>query len=240
VPEDARLRKNVVMAAGLVVMAALCVAVILLAGSRPEEASTTSAPEESGQEGNGSDQPPAREPTMIGGRRVLTEREALVQDARWYARDMGVPLKEAIRRLQMQDDSLPSDLEREIKQREPDAFAGLWLRHKPDYGVTVAFAGDPERAVEIATPLVEGTQWEGTVNVKRVEASMKELNAARAEAQNIVDRLGISRISSDLNVSKNRAEFYVPDKAKFERRLDASGLELPEHVAIIENLFRPE
>ena len=238
-PEDARLRKIVVMAAGLVVIAALCVAVILLAGSRPEEASKTSAPEESGQEGNRSDQAPAREPTMIGGRRVLTEREALVQDARWYARDMDVPLKEAIRRLQMQDDTLRSDLEREIKQREPDAFADLWLRHKPDYGVTVAFAGDPERAVEIATPLVEGTQWEGTVNVKRVEASMKELNAARAEAEKIIDRLGISRVSSDLNVFKNRAEFYVPDNTKFERRLDASGLKLPEHVAVIEGLSRP-
>ena len=238
-PEDARLRKIVVMAAGLVVIAALCVAVILLAGSRPEEASKTSAPEESGQEGNRSDQAPAREPTMIGGRRVLTEREALVQDARWYARDMDVPLKEAIRRLQMQDDTLPSDLEREIKQREPDAFADLWLRHKPDYGVTVAFAGDPERAVEIATPLVEGTHWEGTVNVKRVEASMRELNAARAEAEKIIDRLGISRVSSDLNVFKNRAEFYVPDNTKFERRLDASGLKLPEHVAVIEGLSRP-
>lgn len=88
-PEDARLRKIVVMAAGLVVIAALCVAVILLAGSRPEEASKTSAPEESGQEGNGSDQAPAREPTMIGGRRVLTEREALVKDARWLCQRHG-------------------------------------------------------------------------------------------------------------------------------------------------------
>ena len=238
-PEDARLRKIVVTASGLIVVAALCVAVILLAGSRPEEASKTSAPEESGQEGNGSeDQAPAREPTMIGGHRVLTEREALVQDARWYARDMGVPLKEAIRRLQMQDDTLPSDLEREIKQREPDAFAGLWLRHKPDYGITVAFAGDPEKAVEIATPLVEGTQWEGTVNVKRVEASMKELNAARAETEKIFDRLKMAHDSGE-NVFKNRIEFGVADKEKFQRRIRALGLELPDHVIVNEGMARP-
>jgi hypothetical protein len=82
-------------------------------------------------------------------------------------------------------------------------------------------------------PFVAGTQWEGTVNVMRVEAFIKELNATRAEAQNIVDRLGIRRISTDLNVFKTRAEFYVPDRAKFERRLAASGLKLPEHRAIM-------
>ncbi len=237
-PEDARLGKTVVMAAGLIVIATLCVAAILLAGSRPEDASKSPASEESGQEGNRSGQTPAREPTMIGGHRVLTEREALVQDARWYARDMDVPLKEAIRRLQMQDDTLPSDLEREVKQREPDAFAGLWLRHKPDYGITVAFAGDPERAVEIATPLVEGTRWEGTVNVKRVEASMKELNAARAETEKIFDRLKMVHDSGE-NVFKNRIEFGVADKAMFQRRLQALGLELPDHVVVNEGMARP-
>ena len=225
-PEDARLGKTVVMAAGLIVIATLCVAAILLAGSRPEDASKSPASEESGQEGNRSGQTPAREPTMIGGHRVLTEREALVQDARWYARDMDVPLKEAIRRLQMQDDTLPSDLEREVKQREPD------------YGITVAFAGDPERAVEIATPLVEGTRWEGTVNVKRVEASMKELNAARAETEKIFDRLKMVHDSGE-NVFKNRIEFGVADKAMFQRRLQALGLELPDHVVVNEGMARP-
>ncbi|MEJ7843275.1 MAG: hypothetical protein WKF95_16035 [Rubrobacter sp.] len=174
-----------------------------------------------------------------GGPRILSEEEALRQDARWYARDMGVSLDEAIRHLEMQDDTLPSDLERELKKSEGDTFAGLWLRHKPDYGLTVATAGDPEAMMQKIEPFVAGTQWEGTVNVKQVEATEAQLNAARAEADRIIDRLGISRVSSDLNVFKNRAEFYVPDKTKFERRLDASGLKLPDHVAIIEGLSRP-
>ncbi len=173
------------------------------------------------------------EASASGGPRILSGEGARRQHARWYARDYGVSLDEAIRRLEMQDDRLPADLERELKKSEGDDFAGLWLRHKPDYGLTVATAGDAEAMKQKIEPFVAGAQWEGTANVKRVEASMKEQNAARAEAQNIVDRLGISRVSSDLNVFKNRAEFYVPDRAKFERRLTASGLKLPEHVAII-------
>ncbi len=79
-------------AVGVVVVAALCVAAILLAGSRPEEASKTPAPEDGGQS-TGSDHAPAQEPTMLDGPRASTAREALVQDARSYAEDMDVPLK---------------------------------------------------------------------------------------------------------------------------------------------------
>jgi hypothetical protein len=230
------MKGTLVTVVGVVGTAALLLAAIFLLGRPSHGPSQDAVPaEESGKTQRGV----PGEASASGGPRILSGEEALRQDARWYARDFGVSLDEAIRRLEMQDDRLPADLERELKKSEGEAYAGLWLRH-PDYGLTVATAGDPEAMKQKIEPFVAGTKWEGTVNVKRVEASMKELIAARAEAQNIVDRLGISRISSDLNVFKNRAEFYVPDRAKFERRLAASGLKLPEHVAIIENLFRPE
>lgn len=78
------------------------------------------------------------------GPRLLSEEEALREDARSYAKEVGVSLEEAIRRLRMQDDRLPTELERELKNTEEDSFAGLWLRHQPDYGLTVATAKDPK------------------------------------------------------------------------------------------------
>lgn len=226
------------LGAGVALVVALCAAALLLPGSRPEEASKSSALEDGGQRA-GSARVSAEEPTMIDGHRVLTEREALVQDARWYARDMGVPLKEAIRRLEMQADPLPTNLERELRREEPDSYAGLWLRHEPDYGITVALAGDSQAAAERVRRLVEGTRWEGTVNIKRVEASMIELNAARAEAEGMMDRLGV-RYSSGGNVYKNRMEIYVANKERVLRKLDAAGLEIPRHVVLLEGMAAPD
>ncbi len=235
--EGSGMKRALVMATGLAVVAALFLVAFLTIGSPAREPARDAARARTtgvAEQGN------TGTPSGRGKPRILSEEEALREDARWYARDMGVSLDEAVRRLKMQDDTLPSDLERELKESEGDAFAGLWLRHKPDYGLTVATAGDPGAMMQKIEPFVAGTQWEGKVNVEQVEASEAQLNAARAEAERIIDRLGISRVSSDLNVFKNRAEFYVPDKTKFERRLNASGLELPEHVAVIEGSSRPD
>lgn len=139
----------------------------------------------------------------------------------------------------MQDDPLLARLERQLREKERDAFAGLWLRNKPDYGVTVASAGEPEAMMAEVGPFVEGTRWEGTVRIKLVEASEAELKAARAKAQRLFDRLDMRHASGE-NLTKNRVEFYVADEARFERKLRASGLELPEHVVVLEGLSRPD
>lgn len=226
------------LGAGVAAVVALGVAAILLAGPRPEEASEAPTSEDGGRRA-GSERAPAEEPTMIDGQRALTEREALVQDARWYAKEADVPLKEAIRRLQMQDDPLPTNLERKLKKEEPDSYAGLWLRHEPDYGITVALAGDSEAAADKVRRFVEGTQWEGTVNIKRVEASLIELNAARAEAEGMMDRLGVRYDSGD-NIYKNRMEIYVANKERVLRKLDAAGLETPRHIVLLEGMASPD
>ena len=223
---------------GVAVVIALGVAAVLLAGPRPEKASEAPTSKDGGRRA-GSQRAPAEEPTMIDGHRVLTEREALVQDARWYAKEADVPLKEAVRRLEMQDDPLPTNLERELRQEEPDSYAGLWLRHEPDYGITVALAGDSEAPAEKVRHFVEGTQWEGTVNIKRVEASLTELRAARAEAEGMMDRLRVRYDSGD-NIYKNRMEIYVADKARVLRKLDAAGLEMPRHVVLLEGMASPD
>lgn len=231
-------RRLLLLSVGVAVMIALGGVAILLMGPRTDEVSRQSASKDAVRNAESSDAP-EEEHSTIDGLTILTEEEALAEAASWYAKDFGVSQEEAVRRLEMQDDPLPSRLERELKKTERDAFAGLWLRHKPDYGITAATAGEPEAMMEKVEPYVEGTQWEGTVNIKRVEATEAELNAARAEVQRIIDRLRMTRVSSDLNVFKNRAEFYVADKARFERKLRASGQELPAHVVVLEGVAMP-
>lgn len=228
-------KRWLLLAAGVAAVAALCFAAILLTGPGAREVARDASPEEVKQR-SAEDRGHKGEPR---GLTVLTEEEALVQDARWYAKHLDVSLEEAIRRLEMQDDALRTALERELKETKKDAFAGLWLRHKPDFGITVATAGDPEDMMDKIEAFVAGTQWEGTVNVKSVEATEAELRAARAEAEHMLDRLGITYDSGD-NIMKNRMEIHVEDKTGVECKLRKADLELPEHVVVLEGLARPD
>jgi hypothetical protein len=226
----ARLRRWLVLGGGVAAVAVLCAAAILLMNTRADESTPQEAAGSSSSSGA-----PAEERSTINGLTVLTGEEALVADARSYAKDMGVSLEEAIRRLKMQGGRAPSEVERELKRSERDAYAGLWIRHRPDYGITVAAARDFEAVEEKARSQVEGTKWEGTIRIRPVEASLVELNTARAEADRIFEQLGISASSGE-NLSKNRIEFYVKDETEFESKLRASGLELPDHVVVVEGM----
>ena len=224
--EGRRMVKVLATSLGVAGLAALLLTAILLLGP-PASGPPRDADRAAEGEAPGRDDP-----------RLLSEEEALREDARWYARDTGISLDEAVRRLRMQDDTLPTDLERELKASEKDAFAGLWLRHKPTYGITVATAGDPEAMRRKIEPFVAGTRWEGTVKIKHVGATEAELNAARARAEGMMDRLGIAYESGD-NIMQNRMEIYVGNKTRVERRLDAAGLELPAHVVLLEGMSVP-
>ncbi len=232
--ELTRLRRWLVLGGGIAALVVICAAAILMMNTRADESTPQEAAGSSSSSGA-----PAEERSTINGLTVLTGEEALVEDARGYAEAYGVSVEEAIRRLEMQGGTAPSHLERELESSERDAFAGLWIRHRPDYGITVAAARDFEAVEEKARAHVEGTRWEGTVKIKRVEAALAELRAARAEAERMLDRLGIQYSSGD-NLYKNRMEIYVKDKAQVQRRLREAGLEMPEHVVLIEAWSRPD
>lgn len=219
-------KRILVLGIGVTATIALLLAAVLAIGSSTQQSDREAS--RANAEGRGTEKSSAS-----GGPRPSTGEEALRRDARWYARDVGVSVDEAVRRLKMQDDRLPMELERELKKDEADTFAGLWLRHKPDYGLTVATAGDPEEMARKIDPVVAGTRWEGIVDVRRVEKTEAELRAVRTEAEKLLDRLGIS-YGSGANVFKNRIEIDVKDKAKVERKLKAAGWRLPEHVVLKE------
>lgn len=144
-----------------------------------------------------------------------------------YASDYGVPVAEAVRRLELQDDV--GRLGAALEKNESETFADLETQHEPEYRVVAYFTRGGERTIR---PYVRGTPLEGMVEVEGVQATSGELAAAQAEAHRVADRLDIPA-SSGVNVTKNRVELYVPDLPGFQSALRGSGEELPDNVAVI-------
>ena len=185
-------------------------------------------------------QPDRPRPTMIN---TLTPEEmpegvspALVQDAQWYAAHYDVELSEAITRLLMQDSV--GELDAELLSNESGTFGGLWIQNEPEYRVVVAFSKDGERTI---AKYVDDETLMDLIQVRTVEATLRELRKSQREAGNIVAGLGLL-LASDINVFENRAEVHVTDRAKLEDALEKSGKTLPPHVHIIERKLpvRPE
>lgn len=90
----------------------------------------------------------------------LNGNDPLVQDAKMYAAEYGVPLEEAVRRLRLQGPI--GALDRELIMEERGTYAGLWIQHEPVYRVIARFTRDGERTIR---PYAEGRPLEGLVEV---------------------------------------------------------------------------
>ena len=153
--------------------------------------------------------------------------EALVKDAREYASAMKVDLDEAIRRLKLQGDI--GDLNAGLAEKEGDTFAGLWIQHQPKYRVIVQFTRNGEATIR---PYIENGPLAGLVEVRTASVTLSELEAARAQASQVTQGLGI-RAYSGINVFENRAELYVLDPVQLNDALRKANLQLPANVEVI-------
>jgi hypothetical protein len=162
--------------------------------------------------------------------------KTLGEDVRSYAKDENITTEEAARRLGLQRcyaDDL-ADLERALRNKEADTFAGLWIQNQPEYRFVVLFTRDGEQTIR---PYLEdeSEQFRRLVEVRSgADATLKELHAALDEANRLVDRLDVRTEGTGTNIQKNRAEIYVTNKARFEAALREAGARLPEHVAVVE------
>lgn len=172
-------------------------------------------------------------------------RYALEADARAFAKDEGIPVEEARRRLQLGGcftDDL-ADLERALRSEKADTFAGLWGKHPPEYGYVVLFTRDGEQTIR---PYLEDEpeRFRRLIEVRSgAEATLEELAAAQREVGQVFDRLKNDHAASGTNLKKNRVEIYVEDKERFEAALWEEGARLPEHVVVVESglcCLRPE
>ncbi len=143
------------------------------------------------------------------------------------AEDMGIPVDEALRRMQYQDDI--GDLQVALTANEPETFAGLWIDHEPEYRLVVQFTRDGEQTIR---PYLEGKPWADRVEVRAAQATLASLEAAMAETMRVLQTLDLNVIAA-LNVKENRVEVIVIDRAWFEAELDKAGVQLPEHVELV-------
>ena len=151
---------------------------------------------------------------------------ALAEDAQWYAAQFGVELSEAIRRLTLQETI--GELGATLESNEKGTLGGIWIQNEPEYRIVAAFTKDGEKTM--AKYVKDGPLLD-LIEVRTVDATLRELKRAQQEAGSMVRGLGF-QAASDINVFENRAEIYVHDLAQVEEALEKSGETLPEHVRI--------
>ena len=157
----------------------------------------------------------------------LPANDALARDAQFYAADYGISVEEAICRLAIQGRIGPLDAE--ISSGEPDTFAGLWIHHEPEFGVTVLFTENPEATL---APYVKDSDLAGIIKARKARVSLRYLKRAKRQALAMASATGIP-VESGINVPENRVELYVIDVRGFTRALQRAGSRLPDHVTII-------
>ena len=104
------------------------------------------------------------------------ELSPIEQDAQMYAQQFGVSQEEAVTRLTLQDSI--GELGAEIESNESATFAGLWIQHKPEYRVVVAFTKDGEATI---AKYVQGGALAELIEVRTADATLRELEKAQRD-----------------------------------------------------------
>ena len=181
--------------------------------------------------GSGSAQP---SPCSAEQTRLQVDRQAH-PDERAIARELGVPVGEVQRHSALSEHA--GRLAVALSRNERETYGSLEIVDKPELRIVVYFTGDGEETVR---PYVRCTPLAGFVEIRTFEASIAELEAAQEEAYRIVtEELGI-HADSGIDIRKNRVEIYVNDEERLEKAMSEAGVEMPEHVTVVEaGLARP-
>jgi hypothetical protein len=165
---------------------------------------------------------------------VLMDNPGL-QDAQQYAREMGVPLAEAVSRLQWQSRADVGDLENALQAHEKETFAGLWLQHEPTFRIVVGFT---ERGEEtIRRYVAADSELAQLIEVRPARYTLERLLADQESAHQILWQAAF-QASSGVNVMENRVEVYVTDAAGLAAALAAVNATFPESV-IVTAVYEP-
>ena len=189
-------------------------------------------------------------PNLSEAERAEIERaendRSVFRELTYYSRTYCVSLPEARRRMDIQNrDAIgaetepggppppPADSIGAISQRieagEADTFAGLWIRHQPDYRVVVAFTRDAARTLRKYTsdPLF--------LPLDRPGPTQAELRATQDRLFRDLDRFGARPSSGGAYIMTGRVEIEVlGDLAPFRAAVARGEVELPDYVDLRE------
>lgn len=88
--------------------------------------------------------PPNADPSAAAGAAAsepptLTAEQALARDAATYAEGVGIPVEEAVKRLEGM--LATGEVTAELRSALPERFAGIWREHSPEFRTIVWFTG---------------------------------------------------------------------------------------------------
>ncbi|MGF1505504.1 MAG: hypothetical protein ACFB51_10335, partial [Anaerolineae bacterium] len=107
-------------------------------------------------------------------------------DAQQYAEDFGVPLEEAARRMQIQQQT--STLIDRLQADYPDTFSTLWFEHEPEFRVVIGYTdGDASQF----DPLLAGLPYAADVEPRLMALSEQELADIQRETLDALRANGI-------------------------------------------------
>ncbi|MDP2731388.1 MAG: hypothetical protein Q8O55_13065 [Dehalococcoidales bacterium] len=151
-------------------------------------------------------------------------------DAAVYAEAYGVTVEEGIRRLELQNSGGIGELETELNNNEKETFAGLWLEHTPEFKVVITFTRNGGETIK--KYVKEDSPLADIIEVRNLEVTVEELQAAQKETMELLNSLGLFSDSS-INIKENQVEVYVTDSELFYDTLREAGKKLPKHVMAI-------
>ena len=167
-------------------------------------------------------------PLPISTGATATISDAVLMDAGWYARQYGVSLEEAYRRLTLQDEI--GDLGAKLARNEVSTFAGLWIEHEPIYRVVIAFTRNGK---ETLAPYIVDTPLAELIELRVYEMTYAELEELQQELNRLFEAHNIS-VNTGINIMQNQVEIFVPDVEQFFSMLEAQEINLPEQVSVVE------
>ena len=97
-----------------------------------------------------------------------------------------------------------------LEVNEAGTFAGLWIRHQPEYRIVVAFPRNGEEAIR---PYLEGGSLVEIVEIRNAVATLQYFQGSQMEASKIVAELGFQP-ASGINVFENRVELYPSERER--------------------------
>jgi hypothetical protein len=149
------------------------------------------------------------------------------KDVKEYASDLNIDLDTAIHQLALQE--LAGNLDAELSRKEADTYAGLWIQHSPQFRIIVQFTQEGKETIR---PYIENEALADIVDVRVVQYTLKELEAAQVATQLKIRNLDIPT-NSGINVVENRVELYVVERSRFDVAIQDTKMQLPPQVKVV-------
>ena len=157
------------------------------------------------------------------------EENPLEADAESYAADFGTTVEEAMRRLSLQNEI--GKLDEQLTANEGPTFAGLWIKHEPEFAVIVKFTENG--GANTIQPYLRGGNLADLVEVGEAKTTLAALRRAQADVIALGNRVDTD-METRVNVIRNKVEASVLNKSAFEADLTAAGETLPAKVNLVE------